>query len=525
METKKNYCIGIDAIKEYGIKRWHEEFFMPFSMEDFNTFSDILYNTLKKILASNISQFSKDALYISNHTISKYAHSLFKFILTSHLAKENYNILNSEKSDPFGRFDEEALKGMVRRKRYEYAKSTLLNVMSVPPLIAGYRKSLNIGGSRERFKRLYAKRNKFYLNHKPIYKLLKLEDALNRKIMDEYRYIIDAFYYAGRNILHHFKVSRNYERFLKETTNNIGNDLLFLMKLYSGTKRHVQSIDCDYILATSLGNILNRIIMKAFQANDKTVIGFSHGNLTGTAYDKTLLLFDLSVVDKYITDTEGQKKFFENLLDINTDLPLAKRPKIESGENDFIYKIYKNEKKKPPAKFRRKLMLIEPPINQPFPIYHSALYYPLQLDLTLRIMKILKEYGYYVIMKLRPARLKESERGRIYSRFADECITGRFEQTYNAADTLVFPHWLSTTFGFSLATNKRVIYFLYEPQKYIQGKLELLNKRCTAVACWFDDDNRIRFYEDDLLDAMKKEQTQIDTEFLKAQMFPKKIKV
>ena len=53
--------------------------------------------------------------------------------------------------------------------------------------------------------------------------------------------------------------------------------------------------------------------------------------------------------------------------------------------------------------------------------------------------------------------------------FADKIIndTSILEDMYEEADALIFTHPFTTAFGFSMATNKKIVYFLYEKERYI----------------------------------------------------------
>jgi len=78
--TEKNYCLGIDAIKEYGLERWQDEFFMPFSVEDCDKMLEIICGALKKMSLSGISQESMDIVCILYTALTKYGYFLYRYL-------------------------------------------------------------------------------------------------------------------------------------------------------------------------------------------------------------------------------------------------------------------------------------------------------------------------------------------------------------------------------------------------------------------------------------------------------------
>ena len=292
------------------------------------------------------------------------------------------------------------------------------------------------------------------------------------------------------------------------------------MKIYHASKAKIRSLGFKSVMVSGLGNVFHRIVMMAMLRDGRKVIGINHGNPLGIYDDPAMFLTEFLTLDTYVVPTKGSKAFFEGLLRSFSDFPLPADIRVESADDDYFLKLWRKEKAGGKAARSKRIMFVEASLFPYFTLYHGALYHSTQLDLSLRIMEMLKRNGYHVTVKMRANRLKESDGGGIYKGFADECLGGVFEDKYEAADTFVFPHPFTTALGFALATNRKIIYFLYENEKFSQKELDSLNKRCIPVNCRFDDRNRIIFNEKELLAALEKEAPDIDTEFLKNKMFP-----
>ncbi|MBL7068265.1 MAG: hypothetical protein ISS34_00180 [Candidatus Omnitrophica bacterium] len=512
----KIYCIGMDAIKNYGINMWEKEFFMPFSIKSYEIFSIQFYNMYKEILSSGLSDITKDIVCIRVDLMRKYAHFLHSYMLTKYLASKGYKVIYSG-GKPYSKFSREKIYNLLNDDFYTYFKRTSFHFISKAYGLFGFRKCLNVGPPTDRLKSIYAKKKRLYLQFKPYNKLISLKDSIPTTLLTELRYVVSRFNDTRRRILNYYGL---YDKGIDEINTMLLEDLSLTTRLYLGTKERLKLLDYDHILATSLGNIVNRTIFKILLTERKRITGFNHGNTLGLIYDKIFLLSELLLVTNYVVQTGAIKSFFDNLVRINSDFPLPQKPITESVEDNYFPRMYHREKKKSMPKKSKKVMVLQSSFNDIFTLYSTPLYYSIQLDLNLRIMKALKKYGYYVMIKLRVDRLEEIDGGKIFEGFADECVKGTFEKEYQKADTIIFPHVLTTTFGFALASNKKIIYFLYEKEKFIPEMLGLLNKRCIPINCWSDDRNRIIFNEDELIDALEKDHTEINTEFIERQLFP-----
>lgn len=521
--TRENrvYYLGLDAIKEYGIERWRKEYFWPFSIEDYNEILKVIFSSMETILSSDITQETRDIVSIMYFTITKYAYFIHKYLLDSYLETYSYNVISSEDSRYLN-----VISKIPPPNIRDYMKYTVLN--STNRLFRHGDKALSLGG-QEPLKKIYTKKYRVSEFYKPLNKLVGVVDSVPNFFLNDMTLIKEKLRTAADHILDYYYLKhnihyKNREETLRNLLDIIGDDLCKALKIYLGTKANIESKGFRYVLGSGIGNVFHRMILKSIQRNGGKVVGFNHGNTIGVYYDRALLVTS-QVLNTYITSTKAIKGFFENLFKEYSNFPTYEKISIKDVEDDYFLRLYNREKKRPLPRKTKSIMFVEPSLSPYFTMYHAALMCSTQLDLSLRIMEALKRHGYHIIVKLRDERLKDTERGGIYKRYADEFILGgklnkEYPKYYDKADAFIFTHLFTSAFGFSLATNKKVIYFLYEREKYIKEPLDLLHKRCIPINCWFDERNRIIFDERELIDAVEREHTDIDTEFLKKQIFP-----
>jgi hypothetical protein len=150
--------------------------------------------------------------------------------------------------------------------------------------------------------------------------------------------------------------------------------------------------------------------------------------------------------------------------------------------------------------------------------YSAADFFYFQLDLEIRLAKLLKDQGYRVIYKAHPDNVDRIE--GVFDNIVDEILVDPFEKTYQSADVFLFGCMTSTTFGYAVNTNKPIYLLDIEGQYWNKGVHKLLQKRCTMVTSFFDKSNRIIFDEDYIIDKLKKKQFQPNYEYVEKLMFP-----
>jgi hypothetical protein len=113
----------------------------------------------------------------------------------------------------------------------------------------------------------------------------------------------------------------------------------------------------------------------------------------------------------------------------------------------------------------------------------------------------------------KPALYESNEIKNIFETYVDEVIIERFEDVYNHADCLVYSSPYSTTFGFSLLSNKPIVLLNVQGYTWYPRVLELIRKRCSVVRADAAD-GRIVFDEKELVKAVELSLNNIDYEIL-----------
>ncbi len=472
------------------------------------------------MILSDIQPESKDLVRILFTVINRYGHAIHTYLFRRYLDMEGYSTIGSERehyNNIFGTSPVDTVRSRV--------KCGLLNLRE--DLRYGRRgsKALNVGSDLW-IKDRYARREGLFRVHRSPCGFLKPAAAIPAALIKDIEYMLNVLDEAGRKILdrcaltYGIEYNASGERLLAELKETTARDLIYAMKIYLGTRSYMGNAGYDHFLADNLGNAFNRTLLVSARSNGMKVVGFTHGNYTGVYNDIGHILVEFMIITNYVTTNRGTRPFFEGVQEEYSDYICRDKVAVESVDDGHLLKLWNKQRRKPVPKGIKKIMIVEPAYSPYFTLYHGALYYSTQLDLTLRIAETLKKKGYYVMLKSRPECLNVTENGKIYEGLVDECVGGYFENAYDAADAIIFTHLHSTAFGFSLASKKKIIYFIYEKDKYIQDKLDILNKRCEPVNCWFDEANRIAFKEEDLLGSLETKDRDINTEFMERYLFP-----
>lgn len=277
----------------------------------------------------------------------------------------------------------------------------------------------------------------------------------------------------------------------------------------------LRKLDKTSIMLDGLGNLFKRCFSMAARIEGHQVVGFTHGNTVGMGKVGTFSYVEIAVVDEYVVPTASSARFFSDL-QRKFRLQESRKAEIVSTGDDSYRKMWDRERSKPLPAAVKTVMIVECAITG---LADRDIYYfwPFQVDLTLRVAKSMRGKGIRTILKRHPDRLAES--GSLYDAYFDEVIADRFENVYERADALYFPYISSTTFGFSLLTNKPIIFFDTMLETVWEDMHKPLRKRCRVVPSEFDGQGRLAYDEKAFLDALLKKPEKPDDEFVEKNMF------
>ena len=509
---RPTYYLGMEAIKSYGMEKWRKDFFMPFPRSFYYGLFERVLSAYAALFKEGLSGEAESVLSVMARMVPRICHT-YNLILTEAFCIERESRLMLSDGPSFDGKEADRIFSYLKGKRRINSVSALKNWANYK-VSFGRLNSARFAGPLIRLEKRFAKMRSYRLRPLDVRRAADPEYVIPDKLMGEIDFIMKRLGGALLSLRDDFGSSMVSEGKIESMFSALKDEIILASRLYlSARERFHGEMKCSLFVAGT-GNLMVRVISKAFQDEGGTATGFEHGNVLGLFYDPGYVLNDFLIADKFIASTEGLEGFFRKLKDQYSYLPSADVA-IGNADDDFYFNRWREERGKPAVNKVKKVMYIESPMNPIFPARHNTLYYPLQLELSLRVLEALKKKGYYVMMKIRSSRLKETEGGGIYRDYADEIVGGRFEEAAEAADAYIFPHLFTTTLGHVLPGHKRIVYLLYEEKRFIPERLGLLNRRCNAVRCSFDDRQRIVFNENELVEAIEKSSGDYNTDFLR----------
>lgn len=266
--------------------------------------------------------------------------------------------------------------------------------------------------------------------------------------------------------------------------------------IYS-VKQELKRMDVSAFLIHRLGNLQNRGFCAAAREVGIPVVTFNHGNSVGAKNNDVGTRMRFSLADEFVCHSNASKKLYKRSLN-KISLHGQEKPRISVVRNDRFQNLKSRMDSDIPSQIRD-LMILEAPMR---PTVHRDyyLYWPFQLEVLLHTSEILEEHSVNTIIKRHPDRLKESK--ILYDNYFDDQLTKPFEKVYDQADAYLFPHIRTSTFEYSLFTNRPVIILSYSLDEFWESAQEKLKKRCCIVPSWFDDKDRIRFDKERLNEVL-----------------------
>ena len=188
-----------------------------------------------------------------------------------------------------------------------------------------------------------------------------------------------------------------------------------------------------------------------------------------------------------------------------------KNLKIEYIRNNYLRRVFNKYRRLKSKSQNKNIMIMGWPMNSrkyydegPPAFFWSKMLFELE------IIKFLKKNKFNVYYKPHPERLEGIE--KIYKNFVDKIYYEKFEnQDLENIDTIIFTYTCTSTFGYSLCTNKKIILFYNE--NYFDDHMKLLKKRVKIIPCEYKKKYISSF--DELLKELKKNRTKINYEYVK----------
>jgi hypothetical protein len=280
------------------------------------------------------------------------------------------------------------------------------------------------------------------------------------------------------------------------------------------SRNHLRNWPACRLLATGIGNIHHRILAVAWRQHGGRVVNFTHGNSYCLAYKPgSITTGSHAVVDEYVASSKGEAELLNDAVrDFGNGLPTFRSVRV--GPVNVYRPIRESfHNMKIPSTVRR-VMLVGYPMS-----YHYHLYHPEQnalphLHLELRLVAALKKHGFEVVYKAHPDTYREV-RGLFEGR-VDAIIPEPFEKVCRdgLADCALFGTPSTTTFGYVLLSNMPVTVLDIDGTIWHPNVKPMARRRCSFVAAKADEQGRIEFHEEELIDAVRRSPCHLDMEIV-----------
>lgn len=536
MITKKT-CFPVDifAVKEYGIKKWQDEFFWPVSDTEFVNLAKDIRQCLRKQINVQPEEIS-DLLVIQRRLLPEYLHFFHALKVMDKIKEEGKDILYSKNLLWYEDIANGTLKNLntLEKGRVKYGRLTKVRFVIKEFLscrvynIRFFHRYFNFKKGAEAFKaygsvgslmKQYIKKmphslrfttRRDWLKEEAFY---KTPEKLTDNIKEASKTLIDELTLAANK--NGIRLYDNHITYLEGLTEK---EMLDAAKMLHFAKTAIKDKGKVRLLVSGLSDSFSRALYMTIRRQDGEVKSFSHGNI-GLYNIPTMAFSEFALSDEFITYTQKSAGLFERIK--NNHPPLRNnKVSITSCESEEFFKLWRRHGNKPLPGHIRRVMIIGYPHSQWRKYQLPASLSLMQLDLELQMADILKNAGYDVIYKVHPNRIREVE--GIFDDTARVFTKGYFQDYLDEADAFLFGNIKSTAFSIALCTNKPIVGLIIDsgPYQPFPEAMELLKKRCSIIETKFDERNRVVFDKEELKATLAKKPEQPNTEFVETYMFP-----
>lgn len=533
------FPLDIKSAKEFGLKKWREEYSWPVSYESHMRMESEIKGALNEVIAENHGNGASELVLVNYKLFLEYGAFLYALRvlnkvrengavpLCSHTSINFKGIL--EKGIPLNRLlpvpslQSHGLKGRLRGKWI----STKVH--------------LSLGGSWTRllkrpFISPYFIGNCFSLNGLPYeyirnrlngcVKLTHPGDWYSRAKevvppgeaqRDEISRLCQGL------VLRMEKIGTRYGLALTELQHNYLVEITMELLLSTRAcldvlKKNVSALKPLHMLAGCGGAHFTRMLSVAIRDNGGTVTGFKHGEPLIHSWDYYSWM-ELSTVDRFITYTEHSAEAIKNARK-KYPPPGGAQAEIEGMDSRVFYDLWKKERKKAVPRKIKRVMLVGKGLENDNHIGQGiGMPELMQLDLETRIIHILKKSGYEVLYKVHPFGMLSEEAKDLYEDHV-RVVYEPFEDVLDLADAFIFYFTITSTFGKALCTGKPVVYVNGGWEPWFPEVYHSFSKRCGTVSARFDEGNRLIINVEELLEALAVNTGKSCMDFLEKYMFP-----
>lgn len=523
---KKIYPVDIFGVKNIGIEEWMNSYYAPVTWKEYQG----IYRDVFSFYATALKKYDDEIIYwlaISNIKlallVSRYIFDLLRLLRMEEAGYDH--VVGSAGKTPIHASSNltELTKyklidgSFVHSGRRERIKNALRTVKYNLPLITNVNSIKNLSkphflvGSRSG-KEVSSYCNANGISPIQIFPILFAQCSARHSVSDQQGSGLQGFVHDFLSmVVEQYPVFRNSNYELLE--DDINECFKYSSMYFHNCADLLKKIRRKTLLIEGIGNSSHRLFSSAWRYSGGGVVGFVHGNAYCTSYNTGGIADGtLSVLDKYVVSSRG---YAEIVRHASEDFSMGLRVTADIIHNDRnVYRpLFEGLQKREPVREIKKIMLIGFPMNDQIYTWLPGGFALTYLHLELRLIKLLKTAGYYVIYKAHPDRINEVE--GIFEGYAGNILKmERFEDVYDMADCLLFTQPHTTTFGFALLTKKPIVLINTKGETWFPRAFELLKRRCGITNAEQDGSGRILFEDQDVINAVKSSLNNINYDIL-----------
>jgi hypothetical protein len=502
----------MSAIKENGFESFCQNYYWPVPNKEFNIFSEFIHNTYVDLILG----IEDDSLFDIAHIELSFVANLLQifhynyvneFSLNNNIellhGQEVEDLLNPDWSNlsrfysspkpSFGK-----VKRFVRRVAKNIVFNRNLSIFDILKSLNNKDKAIGIG-SMSPLKMEFILNKRIFTSHYDYFDLINIGTRVDTHIVEKHALFFE------KNVVDRFIdiLQKNRSLF----TNNIDFDALkscWKRRFYDVSRLYFEVVNTKYksnsIFISDMATPFHKLITLAFQRSGKSVYCFHHGNDAGFSIQMSNHERTISHCHTFVVPTDGIQRVYERIYS-KSAVERRTGTKYLSINSSFYNAIYSKNQTHKNTRVK-KIMLMGYPMNHRRYPFENGLFFYSQLDLEYRLITTLKSFGYYVIYKAHPDRLKEI--GGVFNN-VDEYITQPFEAVYKKADLLLFTYTSTSTFGYALTTNLPII-LVDSANKYRDpDQYKLMQSRVNILDAKEDTHMKIQFNEKSLINMVSNE--------------------
>ncbi len=502
--SSQNYFpLDLEGILEVGLEEWQKNFYWPISWIDFLRLEEKITDLFDRYIQEYRDHFLADLILINYKSYIEYSNFIHELLVLNDLKKKQLK--------PLFRTSE--------RYRQIFEQGIPETSLTITP------RTSNNSLLRNSFQNLKLMRR--VVNYQTFFNILKPKVIITDASLSDYTVQYLRKFFPGmvkakcfNEWLHgHASISSNQRAEIKEfcqgllkgvseiasnykvsfTTQQLGyvkntterkflNSYQLLLQVENSLNGH----STRHLFIGPNHDTLPRILSVATRKKGGKVTAFTHGE--PMVYNwKKIAWMELSLVDEFVEySSQLARVLFETMETCPT--PNQNRPDIIDGNYSVLRAIRESEKDKPVPQEIKKVMVIGNAYRESGLSCVTSFPAPVQFDLELRIIQLLKKAGYKVIYKQHPGGvLKRSNFD--FRTLGVEVIKESFEQNLEKADAYLFYYTRTSTFGPALCTNKPIFVIDGGWEEIAIELRTALETRCTFIKTNFDKKNLLELRE------------------------------